>query len=772
MKHDIWIKVKIWGHRYGFFVVFGLLSIFIIGSLWSFHPNDPSAFYHTTASANVKNWFGVLGSQCAAWLIYLFGAAAFFLIPILLYSAMFMAFSMSFKKQWDRMLGMLLFFVWMTAFFQVHSLGTFRFSYPGGAFGKYVVKHWLVHFDLFVQKIVVASMLVIATILMSQFVLLFLVDYLMQAVFYLVAQDSFVVKFFRFVWKLLSGVVQSVWSVVVRSWKLISGNVVKQAESSIVEFEQNRQVDQEIEEIMQDIFWDDYLAANKGQAVTQEEEEEFTGFQENFLQENHESIPQEIQSDRTGVVPSAFEDVKKFSLPHVPVMQIQEIDQESQQMKLQDQAVVLEEKLKQFGIEGKVVAMHAGPVVTLFEYKPDIKVKVSRILALEDDLAMALQALSIRIIAPIPGRAVVGFEVANKDRQSVMLDQILKTKEFRKYDGFLPLILGQDTLGNDIIADLAKMPHLLIAGSTGSGKSVALNAMLVSLLCACDPDQLRLIIIDPKRLEFSAYEDIAHLLFPIVTETKKAIPILKWVVQTMEQRYETMAERGVRNILDYQQMAQKNSDWEKMPFMVVIIDELADLMMTAGKAVEDSIARIAQMARAAGIHMIVATQRPSVDVITGMIKVNFPNRISFKVTSKIDSRTILDTSGAEKLLGRGDMLFLDASNSHLVRVHGAYIADEQIHDIVGQIKSQRKVEYLDISTFFAQQEESEMSDGDDDLYQEVLDLLKEIDEVSISLLQRRFRIGYNRSARIIELLESKGLIMPADGGKMRRVVKQ
>ena len=352
-----------------------------------------------------------------------------------------------------------------------------------------------------------------------------------------------------------------------------------------------------------------------------------------------------------------------------------------------------------------------------------------------------------------------------------MMARILESEDFKKHPAALPMIFGQDTLGNDVIADLSKMPHLLIAGSTGSGKSVALNAMLVSLLCSLKPTELKLIIIDPKRLEFAAYDGIGHLLFPIVTETKKAIPILKWVVQTMEKRYEIMAKHGVRNLADYQMVAQRNKEMETMPLMVVIIDELADLMMTAGKAVEDSIARIAQMARAAGIHMIIATQRPSVDVITGMIKVNFPNRVAFKVTSKIDSRTILDAGGAEKLLGRGDMLFLDASKSHLVRVHGAYISDQEIHDVVAQIKRQCKAQYLDIFEQFGQQESEDFFDGDDELYQEIVVFVQALDEVSISMLQRRFRIGYNRSARMISILESKGLIMTVDGGKTRRVVK-
>jgi S-DNA-T family DNA segregation ATPase FtsK/SpoIIIE len=410
-------------------------------------------------------------------------------------------------------------------------------------------------------------------------------------------------------------------------------------------------------------------------------------------------------------------------------------------------------------------------VVTLFEYMPESHVKLSKIIALEDDLAMALQAVSIRILAPIPGTPVVGFEVANRIKESVRFADIVQSKEFQNNRGALPLILGQDPLGMNVIVDLASMPHLLIAGSTGSGKSVALNAMLVSLLCKFSPDELKLIIIDPKRLEFAAYQDIAHLIFPIVTDSRKAFPVLKWVVSTMEQRYEIMAAYGVRNIGEYHAL-RKDAQAPQMPFMVVIIDELADLMMTTGREIEETLARIAQMARAAGIHVIIATQRPSVDVITGIIKVNFTARISFKVTSKVDSRTILDDVGAEKLLGRGDMLFMHGNDPHIRRVHGAYITDQEIEFVVQSIKKQRAAQYLDLQNFLQQQQQDDiLLENDDNLYKDIMSFVQDCDEISISLLQRQFRIGYNRSARIIAKLEADGIILPSDGGKMRRVLK-
>jgi S-DNA-T family DNA segregation ATPase FtsK/SpoIIIE len=434
---------------------------------------------------------------------------------------------------------------------------------------------------------------------------------------------------------------------------------------------------------------------------------------------------------------------------------------------LQEQAQLLEQKLERFGVSGKVVSIKRGPVVTLFEYQPDIDSKISKITALEDDLALALQALSIRIIAPIPGKPFVGFEVSNRKRKDVLLADVLRSDVLERFEGYLPLALGQDTIGNNVIVDLARMPHLLIAGSTGSGKSVALNTMLVSLLCRLTPDELRLVLIDPKRLEFASYADIAHLLFPIVTHPKKAAPVLKWVVQQMEERYELMAQYGARNVQDFN-VVMKKIGKETLPFIVVIIDELADLMMTAGREVEDLIARITQMARAAGIHLVVATQRPSVDVITGLIKVNFPSRISFRVTSKIDSRTILDCSGADKLLGRGDMLFLDSQDASLKRLHGAYVSDNEIDQLVLHIKNQREVQYLD---FQAEVEQLEGDEDRDDIYEDVLEYLEEIDEISISLLQRKFRIGYNRSARIIDMLEAEGLIGSSGNGKTRSVIR-
>ena len=780
--------------KYGVTSLLSFGTLFFIGSLWTFSATDASWFYHTNQVQSYKNMFGFFGSNCAAWLIYFFGSAAFLFSMVMVYfsacyTLIFVAKKMKVVSEWDRAVGVVVGFLSSTIFCQIYTISSYDFTYSGGVVGNYLVKNLLINFDNVSQKIVVGALLLFSLILITRCSYIPLFKNMSKFFQYIFNPEKLPARIISQVYSTTIFVVSCMRWAAQKVFDLLSGALVKKIDSSIVEFEYEKNIDRDIDQVVQDLFWNDYIDVPKTEsfmATTTDHDfdAKIKPMDEVLIEEipvvRHVARQGKISDPVREVVQQAKKDLPQppmpkkkpdYALPFLPVQKVEQKVMLEKQDALALQAKLLEEKLSQFDIRGTVVAMHAGPVVTLFEYQPDIKVKVSRILSLEDDLAMALKALSIRIIAPIPGRSVVGFEVANRDRQDVLFSTILDSPAFKKHTGFLPMIFGQDTLGNNVVGDLAKMPHLLIAGSTGSGKSVALNAMLVSLLCALRPDQLKLIIIDPKRLEFAAYDGIAHLIFPIVTETKKAIPVLKWVVQTMEDRYKIMAKHGVRNLLDYQTAAKSNKEMEPMPLIVVIIDELADLMMTAGKAVEDSIARIAQMARAAGIHMIIATQRPSVDVITGMIKVNFPNRVAFKVTSKIDSRTILDMSGAEKLLGRGDMLFLDASKSHLVRVHGAYVSDAEIHGVVAQIKKQQTVQYLDLFEQFGQHQEDEVLDADDELYQEVITLLKDLDEVSISMLQRRFRIGYNRSARIISILESKGLIISIEGGKTRRVVK-
>jgi S-DNA-T family DNA segregation ATPase FtsK/SpoIIIE len=470
-------------------------------------------------------------------------------------------------------------------------------------------------------------------------------------------------------------------------------------------------------------------------------------------------------------------------------------------------ARLLEKKLLDFNVEGDVSEVKPGPVVTMYEFAPAPGVKVNKIAGLSDDLSMALKALSIRIVAPIPGRGVVGIEIPNRDREMVYLKEIFATNEFQKTGGRLPLALGKDIFGHTVVADLAKMPHLLVAGSTGTGKSVSINAMILSLLYRADPRDVRLIMVDPKMLELSMYEGIPHLLLPVVTNPKKAALALNWAVREMERRYKLMSDKGVRNIDGYnrklvKEEKERNSKKKQeldndavvdlmeedlpeieiaegeelehghLPYIVVIVDELADLMMVAGREIEEAIARLAQMARAAGIHLILATQRPSVDVITGLIKANFPTRISFKVFSRTDSRTILDQMGAEALLGNGDMLFLPPGTGAVQRVHGAFVSEIEVQRVVDFLKKQGEPDYDKSILEAPAASESGSSDDEeyDEKWDEALAIIADSKQASISMLQRRLRLGYNRAARMIEKMEAEGIVGPSDGTSRPREV--
>ena len=428
----------------------------------------------------------------------------------------------------------------------------------------------------------------------------------------------------------------------------------------------------------------------------------------------------------------------------------------------------LEEKLKDFGVIGKVGGISPGPVVTTYEFAPAPGVKINKIVGLADDLAMGLKAESVRIIGSIPGKAALGIEIPNPQREIVYIRDILASDSFRNYSSKLALGLGKDVVGKPVFADLAKMPHLLIAGATGSGKSVAINAIICSILFRATPDEVRFLMVDPKRIELSGYEAIPHLLHPVVVEPKMANRALQWAVREMERRYELLDELRVKNIATYNEVAE-----EKLPLIVIVVDELADLMMVSSRDVEDSIARLAQMARAAGIHLILATQRPSVDVLTGLIKANFPTRISFKVFSKVDSRTILDSTGAEHLLGDGDMLLLPPRKARLQRIHGAYISEKEIERIVSFIKEQGTARYDESVLEIAESSDdgSEAADGEHDpKYDEAVALVTESGQASISMVQRRLRVGYNRAARMIEIMEKEGIVGPADGSKPREIL--
>ena len=471
-----------------------------------------------------------------------------------------------------------------------------------------------------------------------------------------------------------------------------------------------------------------------------------------------------------------------YTPPPLALLDAPRSERKIDERELMEGARLLEEKCREFAVEGSVVQIHPGPVVTTYEFKPDAGVKYSKITGLADDLCLAMQAESV-LIDRIPGKSTVGIQIPNPNREQISLRELMEADAYRRSSSRLTLALGKTIHGEPFVSDLATMPHLLIAGSTGTGKSVSVNAMLSSILFRASPDEVRFIMIDPKRLELGMYEDIPHLLTPVVVDPKQASNALRWAVREMEERYKTLAAVGVRNIEQYNRnlrLAQEEAkgpvlddhgnEVKFLPSIVVLIDELADLMMIAGNEVEESIARLAQMARAVGIHLILATQRPSVDVITGLIKANLPARISFRVSSKIDSRTILDGNGAEQLLGKGDMLYLPPASSRFVRLHGPYISEQESARLASFLRKQGKPTYDETITQDDKQAGTDLEFDKDDLYDEAARIVVSSGQASISYLQRRLRIGFSRAARLVDMMEAEGLVSAAAGGKAREVL--
>jgi S-DNA-T family DNA segregation ATPase FtsK/SpoIIIE len=483
-----------------------------------------------------------------------------------------------------------------------------------------------------------------------------------------------------------------------------------------------------------------------------------------------EKISEKMETSHPQPEPIRPRKIGGYELPSLELLHLYDsTSNRPSKEELLENSTLIERKLEDFDVEGKVTQVHPGPIVTMFEFEPAPGVKINRVVSLSDDLALALRAQSVRV-SPIAGKATIGIEVPNSQRETVSLREILSSESFKKSNSKLTLGLGKDIFGRSVIADLSKMPHLLVAGATGSGKSVSINSMVISVLYKATPAEVKMLMIDPKLLELSAYEEIPHLISPVITNPKEAAEALKKIVIEMERRYRVLAERAARNIDNYNSQAGIE---DQLPYIVIFIDELADLMFSVANEVEDSIARLAQMGRAAGIHLILATQRPSVDVITGIIKANFPTRISFQVSSKIDSRTILDSHGAEQLLGKGDMLLM-FPGARIIRVHGALITEEEITAVTEFVKSQGKPDYRILEEIQAPEiDEDEMSGERDELYLKAIEFAESIGEVSISSIQRRLKIGYNRAAKIMELMEEDGLVGPPRGaGKPREFLRR
>jgi DNA segregation ATPase FtsK/SpoIIIE, S-DNA-T family len=527
-----------------------------------------------------------------------------------------------------------------------------------------------------------------------------------------------------------------------------------------------------------------------GSAVTEEEEREEADSEDSIVPHSiiFRDVPEKKSFTKPPAPPKVAKGATSFRLPSPDLLRAAPRIEKIEEDELKDCARAIEQKCQEFDVGGRITQINPGPVVTTYEFKPEAGIKYSRITGLADDLCLALKAESI-LIERIPGKSTVGIEVPNANRQTIALREQIESNEFVHSPSKLTLALGKDLIGRNRVSDLSQMPHLLIAGSTGTGKSVFLNSLILSILFKATPDELKIVMVDPKRLELGLYEDIPHLLAPVVTDPKVASNVLRNATREMETRLKLLASRGVRNIDQYNRTFARgqslslfdeteNTEHKPLPYIVIVIDELADLMMVDTTNVEESITRLAQMARAVGIHLILATQRPSVDVITGLIKANFPARISFRVASKVDSRTILDANGAESLLGRGDMLYLPAGSARLNRMHGPLVTEDEITAVCDHWRAQAKAVYNERLLDPPKEENAAGAEGepgaedvDDDLYREAVRVVCEAGRASTSTLQRRLRIGYGRAARLIDIMEKDGIVGPPDGTKPREVLK-
>jgi len=703
-------------------IILFFLVILTLVSLLSFTPADPS-INHAKASGEIHNLFGLVGAHISGFLIGLFGIGSFWIPLLLALSFVRMFGEYSSREILPALAGGILLVVTTGGLFAFkgHSITLFDNKFSSGGIVGFALNDFLKAYTNNTGSIVIIFLFMVTGLMLA--------TKFSPAVFLKIC-FSLTVRIYRRVAALLV-----IWQARIKKRKT---STEKKA-----------------------------ISARKKEAKIKIEIP-------TSRPKPKKVIPKPVQEE--------FDFMKSdsdFRLPPITLLdEIEDCSVSVDDENLRMQSMMLEKKLNDFGVQGKVSAVQPGPVITTFEYKPAAGVKISKIVNLTDDLALALRAESIRIVAPIPGKAAIGIEIPNYEREPVNFREVAVSEEYQRSRSKLTLCIGKDIIGTPVTAPLDKMPHLLIAGATGAGKSVGLNSMIASILFKSTPNDVKFIMVDPKRIELSSYNGIPHLITPVVIDMKKATNALFWAVREMERRYELLSEKKARNIAQYNKMIKKKQkekadepSLEKLPFIVIIIDELADLMMVSSRDVEVALTRLAQMARAAGIHLILATQRPSVDVLTGIIKANFPTRISFQVSSRIDSRTILDTGGSENLLGAGDMLYLPPGTAKLQRIHGAYISEDELTRVVDFLKKQKKPDY-DESVLSAPEKE-ENSGGveeHDEKYDEAIALVTETGQASISMVQRHLRIGYNRAARIIEVMEKEGVVGPSDGAKPREVL--
>ncbi|MCB0327141.1 MAG: DNA translocase FtsK 4TM domain-containing protein [Bdellovibrionales bacterium] len=775
------------------FVLFGM-ALFTGLSLWSYHPNDPSLSTYISGQELVHNIGGLWGSYVADVLMQIFGYASYFLPLYLFVCVWAVVFSPHFLSSSRRVFGLVILSFSTTFLGGLAQPNPEHMPYWGGALG-------MLYRNVGINKMGFYGALVLAsTLMMISFRLSFGLSISLMV--------KVLTRFGQACVRSLKELCQKSWNLMQDFYAMLAsiaskeGRKIEQSMEQVFQSQENvipikqklriqnskeKKIQEAKKEKEQSLSLEDGIKSLKNLSIVFPNKKEKLDEHSNLP--SRERTTTEVEEKNTSV----------FTLPDVDLLDDPKVEEiKIDKNELLENAHILENKLKDFGVHGKVVEVQPGPVVTMYEFEPAPGVKVNQITRLNDDLTLALKAMSVRI-ALLPGKAVIGIEVANRKRQVVYFKEIIGDSIFTKRSSKLSFAIGKDISGMPFVGDLRKMPHLLVAGATGAGKSVSINSMICSVLYKSTPEDVRMILVDPKMLELSLYDHIPHLLLPVVTDPRKASAALRWAVSEMERRYRMMAHLGVRNIEGYNvkvlEYLKNQSHTEsqpafdglaqedkvspdehtgKLPFIMIVIDELADLMMVAGREVEESIIRLAQMARAAGIHLLLATQRPSVDVITGVIKANMPSRISFQVSSKIDSRTILDANGAELLLGAGDMLFLPPGTSKIERIHGAFVTDEEVERITSFWKKQANPEYNEEILKPIDDEHSLSVEGDseeDQMYYKALELVRDHGQASISMIQRRLRIGYNRAARLVERMDDEGFLAPGESGKPREILQ-
>ncbi len=745
-------------------------ALFCFVSLFSFHVFDNS--FNTSSHEVTKNWLGTTGAYVADFLWQFLGAFAY-LIPIIALMFCVKTLLNSFNRYWNFSLSLMVLGILQLMICSSYYQATFKATFAiAGVIGLLLKKALIKLFCMYFAKE-----------WFDEFAFALGISGLICTISSLGISDEFIKNTYLAIKKRFFKT-QNIYD---RSYDFVKENWLKNNnEPTKISSIHINEMDPEFDDVKPLLAHPDNTEINSEPEAKDEDKSE----------------TEIVNNKKIKAIKNFQFNDDGYTLPPIDLLSDTNINKKLfvDNQELQNQSSTLMAVLEEFGVKGEISNIRSGPVVTMFELKPAAGIKTARVIGLADDIARSMSAISARI-ANIPGQNVIGIELPNKKRQTVYMRDLLLHDEFKNTNSTLPLVLGQDIVGKPIIADLAKMPHLLVAGTTGSGKSVSVNAMICSILFRLSPDECRFIMIDPKMLELSVYNDIPHLLTPVVTEPKKAIVALKWAVKEMENRYRNMSKLGVRNIDGYNQrikQARANGevmtrrvqtgfdpdtgqaifenqvlDLKPLPYIIVVIDEMADLMLVAGKEVEAAVQRLAQMARAAGLHLIMATQRPSVDVITGTIKANFPTRISFQVTSRIDSRTILGEQGAEQLLGQGDMLYMGGAG-RLTRVHGPFMKDSDVEEIVSFLKQQGEPDYIDDVTTDTEDlfsaSGSDTPDGGDVLFNQAVDLVRTNKKVSTSSIQRHFQIGYNRAARIVDLMEKQGIVSEANHQGKREVL--